>query len=548
MTANDATALAAERDARQQLKEALRNALDMKGVSWVLVEDGITDDIRRALKTIGNVYRTADGTALFFRFSDRRLYEITSKPDSPFGRLVTYLADLSTKMLKVLRCIDRIRADVSETAETVTVHAIAYNSDDASVIALNDFGGGMWFRRRGRRWEHKPNGSDGILFWLPISNVEPWAPVFDDTGDTSTLDWFLTQPHFADDVLTVKDQRLLLGALMLAPLFPARNKTRAVPVHLGGGKGRSYDTGKTMTGKMIGAIWAGSGFEPTPLRKTDRAEEDLQLTLMSQPYVLLDNVDTDIKWLNDFIATYATGARATKRKLYQDTEVVHIDYRGRLTITSRSPKFTREDVASRVIPLKFRPIEDHERKEEYELLRPILENRSRIWGALLTVAAKVQDALPLLTPPKLPGRMADFIHFGWIVAAVQGQGSAWEEMAPRLRMAQAGFVLDEEPLFPIIAALIAVEDLSEQRTSDFYQLVVAKARELNLDAPRDAASCTRRIKEIKELLEAKLEVRIILRTLTGYSYISIVKRASTGVQVGEVTDISPSLSEVGVDN
>ena len=360
----------------------------------------------------------------------------------------------------------------------MTVHALAYNNADTSVIAVNDFGGGMWCRQRGQSWEWRPNGSEGILFWRPAVRVQSGIPEFDDTNEIADLEWFLNQPHFAEDVFTVEDQRLLLGALLLAPIFPSRNTVRPVPVHLGGGKGRSYD-GKTMSGKMIGAVWSGEGFEPTPVRRSgERGEEDLQLKLMNQPYVLQDNVDTELNWLNDFIATYATGARVTKRKLYHDTTVVHVDYRGRLTITSRDPRFRREDVASRLIAFRFNPITDDERKEEPELIRPVLERRGRIWGGILALAAKVQDALPMVQPPKLPGRLADFISFGWMVSVVRGKAEVREEMAPRIRAAQAGFVLDEEPLFEIISGLMAFGAVEEQRTSEFYNLVKATAKDM----------------------------------------------------------------------
>ncbi|MDF0642950.1 MAG: hypothetical protein P0111_02870 [Nitrospira sp.] len=520
---------------RKQVRRILKRGHDF---SWVDNEDDITEYLRAVLQQIGDFYRTAEGVPLFFRKQNRRLYEINSRPESEFSHLVTFLSDLSSKLATILRCVDRLRADISQNAEIVTVHSLAYNNADASVIAVNDFGGGMWHRKRGGEWEWKPNGSEGIIFWLPVNHVEPWKPEIVESDELSALDWLLKQPHFAEDTLTIEDQQLLLCVLFLAPLFPSRNKVRPIPVHLGGGKGRSYDTGKTMTGKMIGAVWAGSAFEPTPVRRAgDRGEEDLQLTLMNQPYVLLDNVDTDLKWLNDFLATYATGARATKRMLYHDTDVVHIDYRGRLTITSRDPKFKREDVASRLIPLRFRPIEDHERKEEWDLLAPVLDKRSQIWGSILTVAGKTQDALPTLIPPRLPGRLADFIHFGWVVSAVRDKSSAWEEMASRLRVAQAGFVIDDEPLFAILGTLLTRDDIRDIRTSDFYALVRTTAQGLKLEWPRDAASCTRRIKEVKELIEGRLDVQITLRTLNGHSLVSI-ERGKTWPKEEEVSEVT----------
>ena len=89
----------------------------------------------------------------------------------------------------------------SQIAETVTVHAVAYNSEDGRIIAVKDFGRGMWYRERGGKWEWKPNGSEGILFWAPPDFVEPWKPQFsgNSEADEVALEWFLDLPHFADD-------------------------------------------------------------------------------------------------------------------------------------------------------------------------------------------------------------------------------------------------------------------------------------------------------------------------------------------------------------
>jgi hypothetical protein len=119
----------------------------------------------------------------------------------------------------VKRSLDRLRAKVVERAQIVQVYALAYDSPDADVVAVNDFGGGMWYRQRGKEaaWVWRPNGYDGILFWTPSGFVEPWEPDFGPGGILSAEEHFaalIDNPHFASDVLTVKDQRLLLRALL----------------------------------------------------------------------------------------------------------------------------------------------------------------------------------------------------------------------------------------------------------------------------------------------------------------------------------------------
>ena len=64
---------------------------------------------------MGTFYRTAEGMPLYFRYSNKLLYEIDSRSESEFGQLVTYLTDISSKMVKIARCLDRVRADIEST-------------------------------------------------------------------------------------------------------------------------------------------------------------------------------------------------------------------------------------------------------------------------------------------------------------------------------------------------------------------------------------------------------------------------------------------------
>src|SRR5262249_47509476 len=154
-------------------------------------------------KQIGRFCHTKDGTALFFRHADHRLYEISDRCETPFGQLITHLADMSVAGAIMRRALDRLRAHVSQDSDEVEVHGMAYSSPDARVIAINDLGGGMWYRERGGTWEWKPNGQAGILFWTPSELVTPWKPEFGESPelDESYLTGLVESPHFANDVL-----------------------------------------------------------------------------------------------------------------------------------------------------------------------------------------------------------------------------------------------------------------------------------------------------------------------------------------------------------
>jgi hypothetical protein len=513
-----------EREAMAVLRRRVREILAIPKMPWHQREDLIRVELSSAFKRIGEFYRTPAGIPFFFRTQDRRIYDIEGRPETRFGQLATYFADFSAKVAMLSRCLDRLRAEVAYSAPVSEVYALAYNNSDLSVIAVNDFGGGMWRRTRGVTWEWRPNGHDGILFWTPADFVEPWTPQFldDPTQDKAAFDWFLDQAHFADDILTAADQRALLRTCLLAPLLPGHCHTRPVQAHLGLADQRQHDTGKTMAGKLIGSLIAGGSFQPTPVKRSaERGEEDLQLTLMNQPFVLLDNVDTDIPWLNDFLATYATGARPTRRKHYENTTLVYYEYRGRLCVTSRKAAFNRMDVASRTIPFRFMPITPGERKTEPEILKPILAKRGVVWAGILQEIARLQDALPNLPAAPTSVRLADFEALGWLLAKIDGTEADWEAAMIRLEAAQAGFALEDEVLFPILQKLLEGGNLADQTTGEFYRAVTKVAAELGLVPPGDPARCSRSLKALKELLEQRLDIRIGMRLLNGHTHIEV---------------------------
>jgi len=151
----------------------------------------------------------------------------------------------------------------------------------------------------------------------------------------------------------------------------------------------------------------------------------------------------------------------------------------------------------------------------------------------------------VIPPPRL--RLADFEEFGWCAAAVEGQAHAWESAMVRLGAAQAGFALEGEPFFPVLERLLTDGDLAEQSTAEFYAAVCRAGRELALDLtlPADAAACTKRLRELQEVLEVRLDVRISTRILHGTTLVQVRRGPSWPVlEVTEVTEVSPSLPDM----
>jgi hypothetical protein len=197
--ADPAQSVKSEQEVAQHLRQGVRATLATSGRDMPSSEKEtrLVDLFRAALADMGRFCRTTAKAPFFFRESERQLYEVDPRPGTEFATLVGYLAGVTVKRGLVGFALDRVRSTVVETAPIIEVHAIAYNSPDGNIIAVNDFGGGMWRRERGKTWEWKPNGTEEILFWTPGGSVEPLSANFGSASEDHVA-WLVEQPHFAE--------------------------------------------------------------------------------------------------------------------------------------------------------------------------------------------------------------------------------------------------------------------------------------------------------------------------------------------------------------
>jgi hypothetical protein len=272
--------------------------------------------LRELLKEVGNMHRTAEGQLLFFRHHDHKLYDME---ETAFERYLIQLTDNVTALRG--QWLPRYRAFTHFDAPAVMTHFLAYNdSPSLNVIALNTFDGQMMRRERHGAWERVPNGTDGILFLTPSEFLSPWEPESVAGGDS--LKWLCSLGHFTSDKgLSVGDQRALLFAWLLHLFVPALNPVRPIPLFEG-----ITGSGKSVMGELIGRWLSGSEFEvmDLPTGQPAKAEESIKLELCKRPLVVLDNVDLSPRWLDDFLCRYATGVRMSRRRLYTDSDQVHL--------------------------------------------------------------------------------------------------------------------------------------------------------------------------------------------------------------------------------
>jgi hypothetical protein len=235
-----------------------------------------------------------------------------------------------------------------------------------------------------------------------------------------------------------------------------------------------------------------------------RDREDAFVAAISNRVVVaLDNADSRIQWLEDALATYATGLRYRLRRLYTTNEEVSYQPRAILMLSSRDPHFRRPDVAERLLPVNFKRPEAYQ--PESALFGELAKRRGQIMGELLTRAGKIADSLANVALPAMKFRMADFASFGWIVAHSPGQHEEWENLLSKLERGQIEFASEGDSLVIVLASILATEGkIGPVDVGGLYRRCSALAESESLPFAKSAQGFGKHLSNMKRVIEIEL--------------------------------------------
>jgi hypothetical protein len=459
----------------------------------------IRDLVKQALlrPERGFVVHTTDGRGFYFHKAERRLYDLEQRQ---FQHLLSSASGLSATENQFRFVLDSFQTEAART-KPVEVHTFSFYDTQTGRLVVSDGAGGVWRRERHGKWESGFNGDDGILF-MTDPDAEPWMPALKPDG---ALAWFLGQPLLdgpekSEYMLSYDEQKTLLVVWLLQNFFPALRRTRIIPAFLG-----PMGSGKTSTMRMIGTLLCGAEFNVTGLSR-DR-EDAFVAAVSNRVIVALDNADSRIPWLEDSLATYATGLRYRLRRLYTTNEEVSYLPRAILMLSSRDPHFRRPDVAERLLPLRFKRPQSYQ--AESVLFSGLMERRGQVMGELLLDAGAVADSLAGLRLRALEFRMADFASFGCAVARTAGQESEWIELLKKLERCQVEFASEGDSLVMVLRAILESEGkIGPIDSGSLYKKCAALAESESLRFPKTAQGFGQHLTNMKRVIEIELDAKV----------------------------------------
>jgi hypothetical protein len=313
------------------------------------------------------------------------------------------------------------------------VHRLSYwdRATQTLYVSLHD---GTLIRLTGQQIEKVDNGTDNVLFLadavasavtpnLTLS-AEPFHSIFENLS-------------LAGDAEHRARMLAVLKVWVLAIFFFDALPVKPIVLLLG-----EQGAGKTTLGRRIGLVLFGEYFDVGSFKRDASAEQDFLAAITSTRFLVFDNADSRIGWLADHLAKLATGSIIQKRRLYTTNTLATFRPDCYLMMTSRDPKWTRDDVARRLLPIRMETITTAKLREG-ELQTTILAQRAEIWGSILSLLNGVVAATRQSQGAfKSNHRLADFHWFGSLAAPVIGLTDEFQAAMEKLDEEQLDVLAD----------------------------------------------------------------------------------------------------------
>jgi len=237
-------------------------------------------------------------------------------------------------------------------------------------------------------------------------------------------------------------------------------------------------SGKSFIATAIGKIIFGDGYFPNHLSDSVR---DFKVMLSENSYVVFDNLDSSVHKFMDAFCAAATGAEISSRKLFTDREEIKSKPRIFIVITSREPKFRRDDFVDRLILLNTELV--REPMSRSALFKELVDNREMI---MTEVLVNLNSIIRLLRRnsewnPPCVFRIADWELFGRKVHNARNQNE-FIEILKKMNKEKSKFGLEEDPLYLLLKCIIYDDngELVDKSPSELYISLQERAESLKM--------------------------------------------------------------------
>ena len=311
-----------------------------------------------------------------------------------------------------------------------------------------------------------------------------------------------------DNIVSSAEQKLLLVIFFYSLFFESILQEKPIACFIG-----KKESGKSFIATSIGKILFGERYESCHFPENT---DDLKTALGRNYYLVFDNLDqyiSDDK--SNILCVAATGGTVTKRKLYTDSDEARYTPHCFLAVTSRAPKFKRDDLVSRLLLFNTQKI--GKPKSRSSLFGTLLATRDAIMTEVLTNLNTVVKILRRYKDfePRCISRIADWEVFGRKVCGFPARFT-FRLVLQMMNEKKDKLAVEDDYLYLILTRIVYEKglDLKEYSPSELYSTLFDEAKNMKLSLQdfqrkyKNSRSVGQRLAEIKEELMREFEVEI----------------------------------------
>jgi len=413
----------------------------------------------------GELIRATGGRLFWFETSSCHLHDMDS---FPFRTEFIRIYGINPAEPEFRHIFEAVQAAALQKGKQASIYRFCYYDRPSNRLYISA-GGGRVLRLDGRDITRVHNGTDGVLFeegeeqqTIPDDAVEQEI-----TGDPLDAH-ILGRVNFRRGtgvVLSADQQRLILRVWLLAIFFSELLPAKVLLLFYG-----EKGSGKTSTLKIILKLLLGPHANVTPLGK----EDGFNATVSQEYLLVLDNVDSFCRWIEDRLATVATGQTIRLRKLYTTNQMISFPTRCCLALTARTPRFRRDDVVDRLLILRVDRIERFLRESEWET--EIETARTDLWTQIL---GDLNRVVAFLGQPPVSFanniRMADWGFLATTIGEALGHGETIRSALEATELDKAHFQLEADDLYEILYEIAHDRPDFEWKAGDLFTELKGRA-------------------------------------------------------------------------
>ena len=434
-------------------------------------KDKISELIISELLKIGKIYK-ANSLYYLFTTNEKKLICISDDPLELRALFTQWGINASENLYKYV--LNELYVHCVNNAEKVEIHRFAYYNPTTFTLYLYN-GIREILKITADSIETIENGDEGVMF-MELKNYQPFKLV-EINKKIDYVEKYLTDNLNIDkdaSMLNLKTQNTLAKIWFYSLFFESILKTKPIFAAIG-----NKGSGKTTFLRRVGQILFGKKFDVTSVGNDCK---DIDTIITNNYYVVIDNLDNPTKALNDTLARIATGQVIKKRKLFTTNVELEFEVKCFVALTSRTPQFTRDDVADRLICIyleRFGLFQD-----ENNLCRKVMDNRDKIFSFIVAELQKIIKKLENKQNEeyKVDFRMADFAVFALKIAENKREQKELEKIFATMIKIQNEFTLRDDVLYLILKEFVKDTDNKGKRftPAQLYIRFKEKADEMGL--------------------------------------------------------------------